>query len=190
MSIDETVAGWQTYMSPFVGKAKLLSPAVTNVRPPHRLKRGSSLTRFVACRVPILWASRTSRTSRPHARAAGTRWTPSRCTGTMRLRTPPTSRCARLSSALLSSFFDLSVFCRSTSSAPTRRFRRIFGSPSSRVAVPSPSSRLSSRKLLCVSFSPSFFSTFADSCLSVQPWMEEQDYILRYCTSFSSPNSD
>jgi hypothetical protein len=32
MAVTASVAGWKTYMSPFVGRAKLVSPAVTNVR--------------------------------------------------------------------------------------------------------------------------------------------------------------
>jgi hypothetical protein len=32
MAVTASVAGWKAYMSPFVGKAKLVSPAVTNVR--------------------------------------------------------------------------------------------------------------------------------------------------------------
>lgn len=33
MDVTRAVAAWKKYMSPFYGKAKLVSPAVTNVRP-------------------------------------------------------------------------------------------------------------------------------------------------------------
>jgi hypothetical protein len=82
MSVSASVAGWEKYMTPFVGKAKLVSPAVTNVR----LSRSNFpfhvvLTLYHVDREERRWVSPISALSPLPVRSAGRKLTQSLFTG-------------------------------------------------------------------------------------------------------------